>query len=399
MFETKVITNENEIDDLFSRYLDSVLPSKEKAVEMLKSGRKLSFYLGIDPTGPDIHLGHTTNLLFLKKLKHLGHRIILLIGDFTAKVGDPTGKESARKKLSEKEVEENMKTYLEQVYKILPEGSFDVDYNSRWWKKMSWDDGMELASNFTVQQMLVRDMFQKRVQEQKPIYLQEFMYPLMQGYDSVAMKVDGEVGGTDQTFNMLVGRDLERIILSKEKLVFTTKLLEDPKTCKKMMNKSEGQYISLNYSSKDMFGKIMAMSDSTILPLFENTTEVPETRIREIKSKIDEGENPKKFKEELALELVRMYHGDKEAQKALDEWEKVFSNKERPSEIEEAPGDGMKLVDFITEHALATSSSEAKRLLDQGSVSINEEVVKEWGHTLKKGDVIRVGPRKFLKVS
>lgn len=396
MFGNKIVTDENKINELFSRYIRDILPSKEKAKELLKSGKQLSFYSGIDPTGPDIHLGHTTNLLFLKKLKFLGHKIILLVGDFTAKIGDPTDKESARIKLSEKQVKENMRTYLGQVYKILPKGSFDVAYNSRWLKNMTWDNGMEIASNFTVQQMIIRDMFQKRIQDQKPIYLQEFMYPLMQGYDSVALKVDGEVGGTDQTFNMLIGRDLEKIILGKEKLVFSTKLLENPDTGKKMMSKSEGHYISLNDSSKDMYGKIMAMPDSVILPLFENTTEVPEQKLKEIRERIEKQENPKNIKKELAFELVKMYFSETEAQKTEKEFEKIFIEGGLPSEIEEVKVSGS--ITTAIAGTLNVSNSEIKRLMNEKAVSVNGEIITDWHYEIKAGDTIKIGPRRFIKI-
>lgn len=207
----KIVTDENRIKEfLDSRYIEAVFPSKEKAAEMLGSGKQLIFYLGIDPTGPDIHLGHTTNLFVLKKLREAGHKIILLIGDFTATIGDPTDKEAARRPLSEKEIKENMRTYLDQVRKILPKGSFETRYNSEWYKKMSTEEWLGITSLFTQQQMVSRDMFQERIKKDKPISLQEFVYPVLQGYDSVAMDVDGEIGGNDQTFNMLAGRDLLR---------------------------------------------------------------------------------------------------------------------------------------------------------------------------------------------
>ena len=200
---------------------------------MMISGKQLVFYLGIDPTGPDIHLGHTTNLFVLKKLWGLGHKIILLIGDFTATIGDPTDKEAARRPLTEKEIKENMKTYLDQIHKILPKRSFETRYNSKWYKKMPVKEWLRITSLFTQQQMVSRDMFQERIKKDRPISLQEFVYPVLQGYDSVVMDVDGEIGGNDQMFNMLIGRDLLRKLKSREKIVIATKLLEDPATGKK----------------------------------------------------------------------------------------------------------------------------------------------------------------------
>ncbi|OGM98333.1 MAG: tyrosine--tRNA ligase [Candidatus Yanofskybacteria bacterium RIFCSPLOWO2_01_FULL_41_34] len=397
MFGNKINTKEDNIRDFFSRYIENVFPSQEKAMELLKSGRRLSFYLGIDPTGPDIHLGHSTNFFVLKKLIEMGHNVTLLIGDFTAQIGDPTGKSKTRNSLTVEEVKQNMKTYLEQAIKILPKGKFKVRYNSEWHRNMTFQRVIELASNFTVQQMIERDMFQNRLKNGEPIYLQEFLYPLVQGYDSVAMEVDGEIGGTDQTFNMLAGRTLSKKILNKEKFVITTRLLEDPVTKKKIMNKSEGIYISMNENSKDLYGKVMAVPDSGIIALYELATEVPLVKVRDAEKRM-QIDNPKLVKEEVARALVEMYHGIGASKLAEEEFDKVFSKGELPEQVEEAPGKGMKLVDFLTEHALATSSSEAKRLLDQGAVSVNEEVVKAWGHLLKKEDVIRVGSRKFLKV-
>src|SRR3990167_2066107 len=234
----KVITDENQIKEIFGRYAQAVFPSSEKALEVFKSGRRLTFYLGIDPTGPDIHLGHVTNFLVIKKIINLGHKVILLIGDFTARIGDPTGKDTARQPLSKDQVKENMKTYLSQVYKILPKKSLEIKYNSRWLEKMNLEDVINLGSNFTVQQMMARDMFQRRLQEQKPISQNEFVYPLLQGYDSVAMEVDGEIGGNDQTFNMLIGRDLVKKMKNREKFVLATKLLTDNAGAK--MGKTEG---------------------------------------------------------------------------------------------------------------------------------------------------------------
>lgn len=397
MFGTKVITDENKIRELFSRYIQVVFPSEQRAKEILTSGKKLRFYLGIDPTGSDIHLGHSTNFFVLKKLIELGHEVILLIGDFTALIGDPSGKDTARRALSSEEINKNMESYLKQALHILPKGKFEIKYNSEWLGKLTFKDVIKLSSHFTHQQMIVRDMFQERLKADRPIYLNEFLYPLAQGYDSVAMEVDGEIGGNDQTFNMLVGRTLSKQLLDKDKIVITTWLLEDPVTKKKIMNKSEGRYISLNDEAKDMYGKIMAINDSAVMPLFEYTTEVP---LELINGEIYESfkTQPMEAKKKLAFELVKIHHGEKDAEEAKNEWEKVFSNKEMPSEIQEAPGEGMKLIDFITEHALAVSSSEAKRLLEQGAVSVNEEVIKEWGRVLKGGDVVRVGPRKFLKV-
>ena len=399
----KVITDENKIKELvFSRYIEETYPSREKAEELLKSGKKLTFYLGIDPTGPDIHLGHTTNLLVLKKIIQLGHKVILLIGDFTAQTGDPTDKEATRRSLTENEVKKNMESYILQVTKILNKKSFDVKYNSAWLKKMTLGDFGKLARQVTVQQMSAREMFRKRIEKESPITVEEFLYPLMQGYDSVAMEVDGEIGGRDQTFNMLVGRDLVGAMLGKEKIVITTKLLEDTETGKKLMNKSEGSYVSLNDSSGDMFGKIMAMPDSAILPLLSLTTEVPDLKIEETKVVLEKGDNPKMVKINLASELVRMYFGEKEAVKAKNNFESIFQKHEMPADIPEIMvSEGRtEIVDLLVKNNIVSSNAEAKRIIQQGGVTLDGNVIAEWGRDLeiKDGAILRVGPRRFYRI-
>src|SRR3989338_10412434 len=390
MFWKKTNTDEKKVKELLTRRIEAVFPSKEEVGVRLKEGKELRIYLGIDPTGPDLHLGHTIPLLFLKQLLVFGHKPVLLIGDFTARIGDPTGKESARRPLTKEEVNENMENYLEQVCKILPKGSFEIKYNSSWLSKMSLEDVIGLAGRVTVQQMNARDMFQERIKNEKPIGVHEFLYPLMQGYDSVAMKIDGEVGGNDQTFNMLVGRDLEKKLLGKDKLVFATRLLVDAESGKKM-SKTEGGLISLSDSPQDMFGKTMkTVPDEMTALVFRLCTEKPLEWIEE-KSK---GE-PYEFKKELASELVRMYYGEKEAMNAWQEWNRVFSKGELPVEIEEVKGG--KLVDVV-EAGAGASSTQAKKLIDQGAVKINGEVIKEWGFTPKEGDVVQIGPKKFVKI-
>ena len=392
MFGTKVIAEDKKIEDTLTRRIEAIFPSREEAVKKLKEGKKLRVYLGIDPTGPDLHLGHTIPLFFLKQLLELGHKPVLVIGDFTARIGDPTGKDATRKPLTEKEVKDNFKNYLDQLQKILPKGSFEVKYNGSWLSRMSFEDVIELASHATVQQMLARDMFQERIKNEKPIGIHEFLYPLMQGYDSVAMKIDGEVGGNDQTFNMLVGRDLEKKLLNKDKLVFATRLLVDAVSGKKM-SKTEGGLISLSDSPQDMFGKTMkTVPDEMTATVFELCTEKPGQWIEDRKK-----DTPYEFKKELAYELVRMYHGEKEAAKAIDEWDKVFSKGELPSEMETVSGIGQSLTSVIAGIS-RVSHTEAKKLLDQGAVRINDVVIKDWGHELKEGDIIQVGPKTFVKV-
>lgn len=380
-------------DKSFSSQDTGVFPSVDEAVKTLAS-RRCRIYLGIDPTGPDIHIGHTIPLLFLKQLWRLGHTPVLLVGDFTARIGDPTDKEATRKPLREKEVKDNMKNYLGQVYKILPKNSFEVKYNSSWLSSMSFQNVVELASHVTVQQMIARDMFQERIRNEKPIGLHEFLYPLMQGYDSVAMNIDGEVGGNDQTFNMLVGRDLEKKLIDKDKLVFVTQLLVDATTGKKM-SKSEGGLISVSDAPNNMIGKIMSVPDGFIRGMFKLCTEKEMDWIDEHDE--DMKTKPYEYKKELAKELVKMYHGEKQAIKAMDEWENVFSKKENPADIPEFSGAGELVTQWIVGIQLAPSQSEIKRLIEQRAVKINGEIITEW-RILNSGDIVQVGPRKFAKV-
>lgn len=399
MFNRKIITDKQKIKELLTRRVGSyedkpnIWPSLEEAEKMLSLGERLKIYLGIDPTGPDLHLGHTVPLLFLKQILDLGHRPVLVIGDFTARIGDPTGKDIARKPLTGKEIKNNMKDYLGQVYKILPRGSFGVKYNSSWLSKMLLDDFLKLASNVSAFELMTRNMFRERQEKGNFLGVNELLYPLMQGYDSVAMKIDGEVGGEDQTFNMLVGRDLERKLLNKNKLVFATRLLVDAESGKKM-SKTEGGLISLADSPQDMFGKTMkTVPDGMTATVFELCTEKPVEWIQG--KKTDDPYGPYEFKKELAYELVRTYHGDNEATKARDEWEKVFSKGEYPSEMEEV--EKTKLVELVGK-VMNSSSSHAKTLIDHGAVKINGEVKKEWDIVPQKGDTVQIGPRRFIKI-
>lgn len=405
LFMQKVDTDNHKVDELLSsRYLEAIFPSLEKVQEIFKSGKKLTFYLGIDPTGPDIHLGHTTNLLFLKKIALLGHEVILLIGDFTAQIGDPTGKDIARKPLSKEEVKRNMSSYIDQVKKILKPKLFKVKHNSKWLAKMDMVNVVKLASRFTVQQMIARDMFQKRIKEEKPIGLHEFLYPLLQGYDSVAMGVDGEVGGNDQTFNMLAGRDLVKKILAKEKIVFATKLLEDPVTGKKLMSKSEGSYISLNDQPQELFGKIMAMSDLSIIPLLSLVTEVTDEKIKEFDDRLNNNENPKNLKQELAQEIVKMYYGEGTAEKAKNEFERIFKEHEAPTEVKEVYVnliDQQNLIDLFLAAGIENSKGEIKRLIEQKAIKVNDNLITNWNEEIDIGDdgvLVKVGPRRFYRI-
>ena len=374
----KLVTDESLISRALERRLETVgvFPSKEEAIRLLKS-KPLRVYLGIDPTGPDIHLGHTIPLLFLKQLWLLGHTPVIVIGDFTARIGDPTGKDSARRPLSPEQINENSKDYLEQIYTILPKGSFDVCHNGDWLDKLSFKDVVQLASHVTVQQMIQRDMFQERLKNEKPVGLHEFLYPLMQGYDSVAMEIDGEVGGNDQVFNMLVGRDLEKKLLGKDKLVFATRLLVNVGTGKKM-SKSEGELIAVSDAPQEIRRKILALDDSMIGTVFRLCTEKELDWIEQNKNR-----PPRELKEELSNELIRMYHGKNSVAEA---------HQAKPSA---APD--QTIIDWMVETS-SLSKTEAKRLIDQGAVRVNSQTQKDWNYEVKSGDKIQIGKGEFFEV-
>lgn len=389
-------------EEAIARWTDKIYPSKGEFLKTLNS-RKLVIYNGVDPTAPDLHLGHSTNYLLLKKFQELGHKIILLIGDFTAQIGDPTGKASARKPLTKKQVLKNCENYKEQAGKILDFNSknnpVQLQFNSRWLEKLNLADALRLSATFTYGKMIKRNMFQERIKEGKEIFLPEFIYPLLQGYDSVAMNVDVEVGGTDQTFNMLVGRDLMRIYKRKEKFVITTPLLENPKTGKKLMSKSEGNYISLKDRPDEMFGKIMALPDEVIIFCFKFCTEVSLSEIK----KIEKDLNPRDLKAKLAGEITAMYHGQKAALSAEKEFEKIFKKKETPTDIPEIKikEDKLLILDLLVKTKIVSSKSEAKRLIIQKGVKIDNRVKDDWKEIIeiRKGMIIQVGRRKFIKLA
>jgi tyrosyl-tRNA synthetase len=396
----KVSTDKTQIEMFLTRAVENVYPKKEKLAEALASGKPLTIYYGIDPTGPSIHLGHLIPIRKFAELQKMGHKIILLIGDFTAMIGDPTDKLATRKQLTREEVLANCKGYKKQLEKIIDftgPNAAELKFNSSWLGKMSFNDVVELASNFTVQQMLERDMFEKRIEEGKPVGLHEFLYPLMQGYDSVAMDVDMEVGGNDQTFNMLAGRTLQRSLKNREKFVLTTKLLVDP-TGKKM-GKSEGNMIALTDSPEDMYGKVMSWTDGMILPGFELCTDVSTDEMKEMEKSMKKGENPMSLKRRLAKEIVRSLVGDKAADGAEANFSNVHQEGATPEDMEEfAVSSGTSLIDVLVSSKMVTSKSDARRQIEQGGVKVDGEVVKDITANVKAPSVIQKGKRHFVKL-
>lgn len=386
----KIVTDEKKIEEALTRGVENVYPSKEEVKKVLLSGKILSIYNGIDPTGPTLHIGHGATLLKLKEFQDLGHKIILLIGDFTGRIGDPTDKTATRKQLSVKQIKENLKLYTKQAGRILDMGKVQVKFNSKWLSKLSFEEGMEIASEFTLQQMIERDMFEKRLKEGQPIHLHEFFYPLMQGYDSVAMNVDMEIGGNDQTFNMLVGRTMMKN-RGKEKYVLTTKLLTDP-TGKKM-GKSEGNMVTLEDSADNMFGKIMSWPD-TLMPLaFEICTRVP-------MSEINMNQNPRDLKIKLAFEIVKIYHGEKKAKEAEENFENTFAKGGIPEDVlEVVVKDDAKLVDVLLSEKIVSSKTEFRRLIGEGAITDMDknEKVKDTEAKASK-TVYKIGKHRFIKI-
>jgi len=402
----KIITDEKKIDEILTRSISKIYPSKEALKNVLLSGKQMRVYIGIDPTATYVHIGHSTNYILLKKFHELGHKIIVLIGDFTARIGDPSDKTSLRKKLSISEVKNNLETYKKQIGKIIDfndkKNPVQFAFNSKWLAGMLFGEAMDLASNFTMQQMMERDMFQKRIKENKPIYMHEFFYPLMQGYDSVALNADIEIGGTDQTFNMLVGRILVKNLQGREKFVITTTLLENPITKQKLMSKSLGTGIGLNESPIDMYGKTMSQADENIPQLFTDCTYIGMDEINKINEKLKEGKiNSRDLKMKLAYEIVKIYHGEKKAKEAEENFAKTFQKKEIPEKIEEVVcNTGELLSNVLINNKILKSKSEWRRLIEGNAIHdlIQNKNISDSNTKITKDLTLKIGKKKFLKI-
>lgn len=395
----KIVTDLSKIDQLLTRGVENIYPTKDFLKDLLKSGKQLTLYTGYDPTSPTLHIGHGITMLKLREFQELGHKVIMLIGDFTGMIGDPTDKLSTRKQLTREQVLENCKEYQKQASSVLNfEGKnpVEIKYNSEWLSKMNFADLIELASHFTVQQMLERDMFQKRIEEEKPIFVHEFMYPMMQGYDSVAMDVDGEVGGNDQTFNMLAGRDLMAELKNKNKFVLTTKLLVDSSGAK--MGKTTGNAVSLDQTPEDMFGKVMSWGDDMIVKGLEICTRMDISEIKKIEKELEKGGNPRDYKLILAYEVVKTFLGDEAAEKGKEYFINTFSKKEIPIDIPELLPSKNDIITVLIESKICKSTSEARQNIIQGGVKINDIKVEDIKTEVKKGDIVQKGSRFFVKI-
>ena len=388
--------------EIIKQGIDEII-GEDNLIEKLKSGKKLTIKVGFDPTAPDLHIGHTVILKKMRQFQDLGHKVIFLIGDFTGKIGDPSGKNKTRPPLTTNEIKTNAKTYEDQVLKVLDPDKTIIDFNSRWGDKMSAADMIKLAAQSTVARMIERDDFSKRYKNNQPISIHEFLYPLMQGYDSVELEVDVELGGTDQKFNLLVGRDLQKNVGQSPQTIITLPLLEGLDGVKKM-SKTEENYIGITEKADDIFGKTMSIPDEIMMKWFDLLSLRPLEEIKKVEKDIKEGANPRDAKIDLAMELTTRFTNEIEAEKAKDNFFKKFSSNELPSDIEEKeisyeniPG----LPNLLKDLGMVGSTSEAMRLIEQGAVKVDQEKVtsKDEEVNFETKKLIQIGKKKFLYVS
>src|SRR3989339_290242 len=393
-----VNTDSQKINELLTRGVEEII-IKESLEEKLKSGKKLRIKFGIDPTGSNLHLGHAVPLRKLREFQEMGHQVILLIGDYTAMVGDPTGRNETRPLLTEKEVKKNMKTYKTQAGKVLDMKRAELRKNSEWYGKRNvMELFMELTGKITVARVLDRDDFQKRMKEGHDIQMQEILYPLMQGYDSVMLNSDVEIGGTDQKFNLLMGRKIQKRYNQLEQDVMTVPILEGTDGEKKM-SKSYGNYIAFLDSSNEMFGKTMSVPDKLIIKYFELATNVTAGRIEEIKQDLEQGKNPRDYKMQLGYEIVKMFYSEVEAKKAQNNFINTFSKKDKPEDMPELAPSKNDIITVLVEAGFVKSNSDARRDIQGGGVRINDEKVSDANAPVKSGDIVQKGKRFFVKIS
>ncbi|HHZ14017.1 MAG: tyrosine--tRNA ligase [Caldicoprobacterales bacterium] len=379
---------------------------KAKLEKSQKEGKPLRVKLGLDPTAPDIHLGHAVVLRKIKQLQDLGHKAIIIIGDFTGMIGDPSGRSKTRPALTKEEVLENARTYQEQIFKVIDRDKTEVRFNSEWLGALNFSDVIVLASKHTVARMLEREDFKKRFEEHESIGIHEFFYPLMQGYDSVAIEADIELGGTDQRFNLLMGRTIQRDYGQESQVALMMPLLEGTDGVEKM-SKSLGNYIGIYEEPNEMYGKVMSIPDELMIKYYELATDIHPDEISKIKAGLEDGSyHPRDAKMRLAREITSLYHSEEAAQKAEEQFKAVFQRGGMPDEIPtfEVPQDiisqeGVDMARLIVEAGLAPSTSQARRLISQGAIRVNGEKTDELKNpTLKDQDVVQVGKRNFIRV-
>jgi len=390
----------NEIDELLTRGVANIIPNINELKKALESDKKLNIYMGIDPTATKIHLGHTVPLRTLNRLANLGHNVSFLIGDFTALIGDTSDKESERPVLTSEQIQENFQTYKKQAEKVLDFNKIKIVYNSEWLKKLSFEEIVKLCQQFSGNDFVSRELVKKRLNEGKRIGLHEFLYPIMQGYDSYFMNTDIQVGGTDQTFNMQAGRTLQKNLRQKESFVLATTLLVGSDG--KKMSKTQGNVIWINDEPNDMFAKAMAIDDGLIMSYFTLATNLPMNKVGEYEKRLKTGENPINIKKELAHLIVTELHNEEAANQAKLEFEKTVQHKELPADIElyNFGVPELSLIDILTHSKLVSSNSEAKRLIEQKGVSLDDDIIEDPNINIKldKEHLLRIGKKKFLRI-
>lgn len=396
----KTVTDRKRIEAIFERgTVVEAFPSREALIDALEKGMRLRIYIGMDPTSTALHLGHAKNIMFLEELRQLGHEVIVLFGDFTAMIGDPSDKKATRKALTPEDVKKNVADWLRQIKPIIDfedkTNPAELRYNSEWLSKLTFADILELGSNFTVQQMLERDMFEKRMKEETPIHLHEFLYPLAQGYDSVAMDVNAELCGTDQIFNALAGRTLMKKLKNKDKFVIALNLIANPKTGE-LMSKSNGTGVFIDQTAASLFGNLMSLPDPMIEPLFTNCTRIPMNEMAALMAK-----GPRDAKIAVAYDIVKRFHGEKAAKEAVETFEKTFAKGGIPDDVMEvslAASNG-SLVEALLTAKVIESKSEWRRLIGEGAVRTSEDKKIDDPNVKLDGTVVlKIGKRRFVKV-
>lgn len=404
--------NENQIKEEVNRQMRIILKGAHEVVgeeelrtkikRSIKESKPLVIKLGLDPSAPDIHLGHAVVLRKLKQMQDLGHQIVIIIGDFTGRIGDPTGKSKGRKALTDRQVLENALTYQEQIFKVLDKENTDVRFNGEWLELVNFEEVLRLCMTTTVARMLERDDFKNRFHNNVPIGLHEFFYPLMQAYDSIAIDADVELGGTDQTFNILMGRTLQKTLGKEQQVAMFMPILEGLDGVEKM-SKSLGNYIGVNEEANIIFKKVMEVPDHLIIRYFELTTDELPERVEEIKAQLAAGKNPRDVKLELAEIITKLYQGQTEMEKAKEFYHQAFSKKAIPEDIPEVAipmecNTLQSILQTITAAGFAAGSSELRRLLSQGGIQLNGEKTEDIQCPIADGDVLRIGKKKFLKL-
>ncbi len=390
------------IDELLTRGIANIIPGKEEMKKRLSSKEKLHIYLGIDPTATRIHLGHAVPLRKLQQFAHLGHHITFLIGDFTALIGDTSDKDSERPILTSRQIHENFQTYKKQAEKIVDftQSNVRIVHNSEWLQKLTFEEIIKLCQHFSVGDFVGRELIRRRLQENKRVGLHEVLYPVMQGYDSYFMDTDIQIGGTDQTFNMQAGRLLQKDLRKKESFVIATNFLSG--TDGKKMSKTGGNTIWLDEPPKDMYAKIMAIRDEFLIEYFTLATNTPLEKIRQVIERIENGENPRDIKKELAQCIVEEFHGEEQSQEAASSFQKLVQENEIPKDIPIIliSDKIITIIDALLKTGLATSRSEAKRLIEQGGITLDNEQLTDTTYEITLGDpvLLKVGKRKFVRI-